>query len=215
VKRAVLTCRDLKRAAPYCNALRGAGVEPVIVTPDQPIESLDGMGLVLAGGTDVNPAVYGAATDPRSETPDTPRDEMEQRLLREALAADLPVLAICRGLQLFNVIHAGGTLAQHIDGHKLANNETHDGEIYENTQLARVLGAGVLRVNSRHHQAVAEVGAGLKVSSKSPDGVIEGLERPDLRFAVAVQWHPEDMLEKFRLQRRLFAEFAKYLEAAP
>jgi putative glutamine amidotransferase len=136
---------------------------------------------------------------------------LEQRLLREALAADLPVLAICRGLQLFNVIHDGGTLAQHIEGHKLANNETHSAEIYESTRLARVLGAGVLSVNSRHHQAVAEVGAGLKVSSKSPDGVIEGLERPDLRFAVAVQWHPEDMLENFPLQRRLFQEFRVHL----
>jgi putative glutamine amidotransferase len=186
-------------------------VEPVLVTPDRSIESLDGMGLVLAGGTDVNPAVYGAVTDPRSETPDSPRDELEQRLLREALAADLPVLAICRGLQLFNVIHSGGTLAQHIDRHKLANNETHDVEIYENTQLARVLSTGVHRVNSRHHQAVAEIGAGLKVSSKSPDGVIEGLERPDLRFAIAVQWHPEDMLEEFPLQRRLFEGFREHL----
>jgi putative glutamine amidotransferase len=186
-------------------------VEPVLVTPDQPIESLGGMGLVLAGGTDVNPAVYGAVPDPRSETPDMPRDELEQRLLREALAADLPVLAICRGLQLFNVIHGGGTLAQHIDGHKLPNNETHSAEIYENTQLARVLGAGAHSVNSRHHQAVAAVGARLRVSSKSPDGIIEALERPDLRFAIAVQWHPEDMLEKFPLQRRLFEEFREHL----
>jgi putative glutamine amidotransferase len=142
-----------------------------------------------------------------------PRDQLEQRLMREALAADLPVLAICRGLQLFNVIHTGGTLAQHIDGHKLADGGTHDVEIYENTQLARVLGAGVHSVNSRHHQAVAEVGAGLKVSSKSPEGVIEGLERPDLCFAIAVQWHPEDMLEKVPLQRRLFEEFVKHLSA--
>jgi putative glutamine amidotransferase len=136
---------------------------------------------------------------------------LEQRLLREALAADLPVLAICRGLQLFNVVHSGGTLVQHLDGHKLANNETHSAEIYESTQLARVLGAGVLSVNSRHHQAVAEVGAGLRVSSKSADGIIEGLERPDLRFAIAVQWHPEDMLEKFPLQRRLFEDFRQHL----
>jgi gamma-glutamyl-gamma-aminobutyrate hydrolase PuuD len=108
---------------------------------------------------------------------------------------------------------SGGTLAQHIDGHKLADGGTHDVEIYENTQLARVLGAGVHSVNSRHHQAVAEVGAGLKVSSKSPEGVIEGLERPDLCFAIAVQWHPEDMLEKVPLQRRLFEEFVKHLSA--
>ena len=149
--------------------------------------------------------------DARSETPDTPRDELERHLLREALAADLPVLAICRGLQLFNVSHAGGTLTQHMEGHKLAHTGTHEIEIYEGTRLAGILGAGVQSVNSRHHQAVAEVGAGLKVSAKSPGGVIEGLERPELRFAIAVQWHPEDMIEKVALQRNLFQEFGKHL----
>jgi putative glutamine amidotransferase len=213
VKRAVLTCRDLNKAVPYRNALAAAGVECVLVTPDQPVASLEGMGLVLAGGTDLDPAVYNSAPDPRSETPDIPRDELEQRLLREALAANLPVLAICRGLQLFNVTHAGGTLTQHMDGHTLANNATHEVEICGGTRLAEILGAGAHPVNSRHHQAVDKVGAGLSVSSRSVDGFVEGLERSDLRFAVAVQWHPEDMLEKFPLQRRLFEEFSKHLPA--
>lgn len=211
MKRAVLICGDLKKAIPYGGALVAAGVEPVLVTPDQTIESLRGMGLVLAGGTDVNPALYGADPDPRSQKPDTRRDALEQRLLREALDADLPVLAICRGLQLFNVTHAGGTLTQHLDGHKLARHERHDVEIYEGTRLADILGAGVHGVNSRHHQAVGEVGAGLKVSARSPGGVVEGLERPDRRFAIAVQWHPEDMVDKFPLQRSLFRKFGEHL----
>ena len=120
---------------------------------------------------------------------------------------NVPVLAICRGMQLFNVTHAGGTLVQDVEGHKLPRNGTHHIEIYHGTKLAEIFGAGLHSVNSRHHQAVARVGEGLTVSAKSPGGVVEGLERPDLRFAVAVQWHPEDQMPQqrcpFGLPRRL------------
>jgi len=114
------------------------------------------------------------------------------------------VLAICRGMQLFNVTHAGGTLVQDLEGHKLPRNGTHHVEIYHGTKLAEIFGAGLHSVNSRHHQAVANVGEGLTVSAKSPGGIVEGLERPDLRFAIAVQWHPEDQMPQ---QRRLFEAF--------
>jgi putative glutamine amidotransferase len=211
MKRAVVTCSDARRAAPYVDALAAAGVEALLVTPEQPIESLSGMGLVLCGGADVDPSIYGAEREAECEESDLARDEMEQRLLREALREDLPVLAICRGLQLLNVTQAGGTLVQHMDGHRIANHGTHEVEIFEGSRLAGILGAGVHSVNSRHHQAVAVVGAGLKVSAKSASGVIEGLERADLRFAVAVQWHPEDMVERVPVQRRLFEEFAQQL----
>ena len=204
MKRAVLTYRDEKKAGPYHDALRAAGIDPVGVTPEKGIESLQSLGLVLSGGADVEPALYGQEPDPRTQAPDHERDWLEQRLLREALAMDLPVLAICRGIQLFNVIHKGGTLVQHLEGHQLARHETHDVEIGERTQLAKILGAGVHAVNSRHHQAVAEVGEGLVVSARTPTRLVEGLERPDRRFAIAVQWHPEDMLAKYPVQRRLF-----------
>jgi putative glutamine amidotransferase len=215
VKRAVVACGEAKKAVPYCEALEAAGVECRVVTPERPVASLDGMGLVLCGGSDVDPSIYGASREAACEASDLARDQLEQRLLREALAADLPVLAICRGLQLFNVTHAGGTLTQHMDGHRIANNGTHEVEIYDSSRLAGILGAGAHCVNSRHHQAVADVGAGLKVSAKSPSGVIEGLERADLRFAVAVQWHPEDMVASSQAQRQLFGEFAKHLPDAP
>ncbi|MGH9811086.1 MAG: gamma-glutamyl-gamma-aminobutyrate hydrolase family protein, partial [Terriglobia bacterium] len=211
VKRAILTVGDLAKAGPYRDALLAAGVDPIVVTAAQGLESLHGMGLVLAGGTDINPALYTADPDPRSQTPDTVRDELELRLLREALAADLPVFAICRGFQLFNVTHTGGSLSQHIEEHKLKQKRMHEVEIYEGSCLARILGAGMHAVNSRHHQAVADTGWGLVVSAKSPSGVIEGLERPDLRFAIAVQWHPEDMVRDHPLQRKLFEEFQKHL----
>lgn len=207
MKRAVLAYRNEAKIAPYLEALRQVGIEPTPVTPAAPIASLGGKGLVLTGGADIDPSLYGEPLDPRADAPDRERDDLEQRLLREALSLDLPVLAICRGMQLFNVTHAGGSLVQHMEGHKLANNVTHEVEVGAGSRLAEILGGGRQAVNSRHHQAVADVGAQLIVSAKSLDGVIEALERPDLRFAIAVQWHPEYMLAAFPQQLRLFEAF--------
>jgi putative glutamine amidotransferase len=199
VKRAALTYRDEKRIGPYAEALRSVGIDPLMVTPDAPLDSLGGIGLVLTGGTDVDPRLYGAEAQPLTERPDGERDAMEQRLLREALELDLPMLAICRGMQLFNVT-LGGTLVQHIEGHRVP---LHDVEIGANTVLAKIFGAGKRTVNSRHHQIVDKPGEGLIVSARAAD-VIEGLERRDRRFAVAVQWHPEDLMPE---DRALFEAF--------
>ena len=207
MKRAALAFRNEKKAAPYRDALLDAGIEPIAVTPDRGALSLVGLGLVLTGGTDVDPSFYGQDLDPLADKPDRERDVLEQRLLSEALALDVPVLAICRGLQLFNITHPGGTLIQHMERHRIENNGTHSTEVLEGTRLSAILGAGIHRVNSRHHQSVAEVGEGLVVSARSPDGVVEGLERADRRFAVSVQWHPEDMLAQFPEQRKLFEAF--------
>lgn len=213
MRQVALTFRNQSKIAPYADALREAGIEPVLVTPETPIHSLAGVaGLMLSGGTDLNPALYREQPDPRSEAPDAERDVMEQRLLREALASDVPVLAICRGMQLFNIVHEGGALAQHIEGHQVrsedASEPVHEILVEEGTRLAGILGAGMHGVNSRHHQAVASVGRGLVVSARSmPDQVVEGLERPDLRFALAVQWHPEDQTRRLPEQRRLFEAF--------
>ena len=118
MKRAALTYRKEDKIAPYAEALRSVGIEPVLVSPDKPIDSLEGMGLVLSGGTDIDPGLYGQVAQSETDTADRERDAMEQRLLREALQNDLPVLAICRGLQLFNVTQKSGTLIQHMEGHK-------------------------------------------------------------------------------------------------
>ena len=206
-----LTFRNEKKIAPYRNALRSVGIEPVLVTPDRPFDSRTMTGLVLTGGTDLDPALYRQEKDPRAADPDTERDHLELQLVREALSRDLPVLAICRGFQLFNVAHVGGTLVQHLEGHRLENNATHNAEIIEGTRLAAILGAGVHPVNSRNHQSVAVVGARLTVSARAADGVIEGLELPGRRFAIAVQWHPEDMLEGYPEQRKLFTAFREAL----
>ena len=187
-----------------------------MISPDDPRALAGLQGLLLSGGTDLNPARYGATPHPRNETPDDARDDLETGLLTEALAADLPVLAICRGMQLFNVAH-GGTLIQHLENsaaHVVRGDDpalpAHQILVEPGTRLAEILGEGVHAVNSRHHQAVGRVGAGLRVTARStPDGVIEALERSDRRFALAVQWHPEDQARRDAEQRKLFQAFAE------
>ncbi len=210
-----LTFRDPRKAERYAEALRQAGIEPALISPQQPRPLAGLHGLVLSGGTDLNPARYHAEAGPANEPPDDERDQLESELLQQALDSDLPVLAICRGMQLFNVVH-GGTLIQHLDTsaiHQVRGNDpavpVHPIVIEPGSQLAAILGEGTVLVNSRHHQGVAQVGTGLKITARSTsDNVIEALERPDRRFAVAVQWHPEDQVHRDSRQKRLFEAFA-------
>jgi putative glutamine amidotransferase len=176
---------------PYREALRAVGIEPV-----ENITTLDGVdGLCLAGGADVDPAVYGAARLPECEEPDPDRDRLESELLREALDRDMPVLAICRGLQLMNAA-LGGTLTQHIEGHSRRKvRDAHEVRIAPGTKLAEILGVTGYVVNSRHHQCVANIAPGLVLAATAPDGVVEALELPGKRFALAVQWHPEARMD--------------------
>lgn len=198
----------------YAAAVRAAGGEPVLIAPgNTTMEGLDG--LLLSGGIDVNPKLYGQERHPLADEPNDLRDDMESRLLKEALEQDLPVLAICRGMQLFNVAH-GGTLDQHIEAHEEhrqsgadKSRPVHEVNVTAGSRLAAMLGDEEAAVNSRHHQAVQRVGKNLVVSARAPDGTVEALERPDKRFAVAVQWHPEDQaVGGDPAQRRLFEEFA-------
>lgn len=216
--RAGITFRNESKLGPYEQALREVGIEPVRISLDAPppIESLDG--LVLAGGTDINPARYGQRRVPETDLPDDQRDQVETRLLQDALAQGIPVLAICRGMQLFNVVH-GGTLIQHLSGgsHQMKQRDAvaHTVRVAPGTRLASILGPGEQGVNSRHHQAVDRPGNGLIVSAAAPDGVIEALEKPGESFAVAVQWHPEDRILASAGDRKLFEAFAEALSAAP
>jgi gamma-glutamyl-gamma-aminobutyrate hydrolase PuuD len=176
-----------------------------------PLDNLDG--LLLSGGADLNPTLYHRDRDPACGDPDDTLDSLEMELLGSALKRDLPVLAICRGMQLFNVWH-GGTLRQHVEGHRQPGvAEAHRVVVEPGARLADAIGAGPHIVNSRHHQVVEEVGRGLRVSARSEDGYAEGLERGDRRFAVAVQWHPEDLVDSPLGDsqddaRRLFLAFA-------
>jgi putative glutamine amidotransferase len=176
------------KRTPYRQALDRAGIQPV-----ENVTTLAGLdGLVLTGGSDVDPARYGAPRHPETGEPDPDRDSLETVLLREALERDLPVLAICRGHQLLNVV-LGGTLAQHIEGHLHPKQpDVHPITIASPSRLWSILGVDEFMVNSRHHQGVDRVASGLVVVARAPDNVVEALELPGKRFVLAVQWHPED-----------------------
>jgi putative glutamine amidotransferase len=199
--KAALLFRKTERELPYREALARVGIEAVAFTPGSS-ESLDHVGgILMTGGTDVDPSLYGELPHPETEAPDRERDDYEAAALREAVARDMPVLAICRGMQLMNVA-LGGTLLQHIEGHLKT---VHDAEV--SGPLASIYGAETIQVNSRHHQAAGRIGEGLVVSARDPaDGVIEGLMLPGKRFVIGVQWHPEDLVDD-PVQVRLFEAF--------
>jgi putative glutamine amidotransferase len=196
-----LVFRNPMKARPYRLSLERAGLEPVPFTPGSSDALASVKGLVLSGGTDVDPVLYGASPRPETSQPDRERDDYEAALLRDALSRDMPVLAICRGMQLMNVAF-GGTLIQHIENHR--------GTAHEATlepPFASIFGADGITVNSRHHQALDRVGEGLVVTARDPkDGTIEGVIVPGHGFAVGVQWHPEDMPDD-PVQLRLFDTF--------
>lgn len=217
--RAAIAFRNPVKLVHYESALRQAGIEPVRISPDAPssLESVDG--LVLTGGTDVNPARYKRRPAAETDQPDDPRDELETRLVQEALANRMPLLAICRGMQLLNVA-CGGTLFQHLPTtgvHRFKkpgdepgrHSAAHTVRVTPGTRLASIIGEGEHEVNSRHHQAVDRPGEGLIVSAVSSDGVIEALEKPGQAFVLAVQWHPEDRVLVCEADRKVFAVFAE------
>lgn len=211
MKRIGITYRFEEKYPPYRDAVRAVGLEPVPIVPPG-IETLQGLdGLLIAGGTDLNPSLYHQGPHPACEPPDDERDAMEIRLLQLALQADLPALCICRGLQLFNVA-LGGDLLQHLDQTPLHRQrgvtDAHPIDIVPGTKLAAIVGPHSFHVNSRHHQAAGRVAPGLVVSARSADGIIEGLELPGPRFALAVQWHPEDRVPDRAEDTALFREFA-------
>lgn len=207
-----ITYRFDDRLVPYAEAIRHVGLNVVGLHPEG-VHTLDGLdGLLLSGGTDVNPKRYGETPHPLLEDPDDARDSMEIDLLRQAIKSDMPILAICRGLQLLNVAQ-GGNLFQHLpntpDHQQRGVTDVHSVETESGSKLRAIAGAHTFAVNSRHHQAVERLGTGLVVSAKSTDGVIEGLELPGRRFAVAVQWHPEDRVPLRRPDTMLFRAFAQ------
>jgi putative glutamine amidotransferase len=189
----------------YVEALRKAGAVPVIIPPqpENAVDLLDGLdGLVLAGGEDCDPAAYGAERHPTvTETMDARRQVNDLTLARMARERGVPTLGICLGMQVMNVA-AEGTLVQDIASAIETDIEhasvpedrgRHDVIIEKGTKLGDILRRYELNVNSSHHQAVGKVGEGLRVTAHAPDGVVEGLEDPNHRFYVGVQWHPEDM----------------------
>jgi len=199
--------------AVYLDAVTRAGGIAVLLPPqplepgiaDEVVEGIDG--LLVTGGPDVDPALYGAALHPATDRPRPYRDAWESALLDAAIAAEVPFLGVCRGLQLLNV-HRGGTLHQHLPelvgsdrynkgGGVFATNEV---AVERDSALGGLLDDERLAVKSYHHQAVDRVGAGLRVTARSDDGIVQAVELEGVSFGVAVQWHPEeDAVEDDRL----------------
>ena len=209
----------------YRQSIQHAGGEARIVDPSMPVaEALEGVGgLLLTGGEDVAPELYGEAPHPTVHV-NRARDDFEIALIGEARRRDLPILGICRGIQVLNVAR-GGTLVQDIPSevpgaleHKLTvpPNEpftlAHEVWVEDGSVLAQLISeAGSSespQVNSRHHQAVKKLGEGLVAVATAPDGVIEAVEDPTRRFCVGVQWHPENFYRTGEF-RALFEGFIK------
>jgi len=188
----------------YCDSVARAGGLPLPLPhhPDRAADYLDRMdGLIITGGAfDVDPALFGAKTRHASVIVKERRTEFELAVTRGALERDMPILGICGGQQLLNVV-LGGTLIQHIpdeiDGaleHEQPNPRTelgHGVTVTEGTLLHRIAGKTQMNVNSAHHQAVRDVAEGTIINAVAPDGVIEGIEAAGKSFCLGVQWHPE------------------------
>ena len=185
----------------YVRAVEEAGGRPLLVPPsdegiEETLDSLDA--IVFSGGSDLDPAHYGEEPHPETFGIREERDRAELELMKAALERDMPVLGICRGVQVLNIAR-GGNLIQHLpeivghEGHKHdppGSFSDHDVEIEPETTLAKILGDRH-PVKSHHHQGLDAVGKGLRVSAHAEDGSIEGVEDPEHRFAVGVLWHPE------------------------
>jgi putative glutamine amidotransferase len=223
---AVSSCRKIED---YRQSILHTGGEVRVIDPSMSIaDALAGIGgLLLTGGGDVDPARYGATPHEKLEEVDPGRDEFEIALIAAARSHDLPIFAICRGVQVLNVA-AGGTLVQDIPSevtgalnHSLVvpphppYELAHEVWVEKDSRLAKLLGERLVGsdtcdVNSRHHQAVKTIAPGYRVSATAPDGVIEAIEDPAARFCLGVQWHPENFWRTGEFR----ALYEGFLEAA-
>jgi putative glutamine amidotransferase len=209
----------------YTESVAVAGGSPVLITPNLDEDALRSIyerldGVLIAGGGDVDPAYYGMTADGLVRDVDRSRDFTEISVTRWAADDDKPLLGICRGCQVANVA-LGGTLYRDIPKEHPGYNgidhdlwgkfprdyRAHTVAIAPQTRLASAIGETAPRVNSMHHQALRDVAPKLVAVANAEDGVIEGIEMPDARFFVGVQWHPEEMIENSEPMRRLFETF--------
>lgn len=194
-------------------ARAGAGMRWVELNdPEQAVQdALTCDGLLLPGGGDMDPKFYGQERIPACGEPNLLRDAAEPLLLRAFLAADKPVLGICRGIQVMNAV-LGGDLYQDIKPFEhLPHNDhwakVHTVTVRRGTLLSRILGQDTVLVNSQHHQAVDRVAPGFTLAALSEDGIVEAIEKPDAGFCLGVQWHPEWLSDADPAMQSLFDAF--------
>lgn len=199
----------------YIESLARAGAKMRWVElsdPEQAVQdALTCDGLLLPGGGDMDPKFYGQERIPACGEPNLLRDAAEPLLLRAFLAADKPVLGICRGIQIMNAV-LGGDLYQDIKPFEhLPHNghwaKVHTVTVRRGTLLSRILGQDTVLVNSQHHQAVDRVAPGFTLAALSEDGIVEAIEKPDARFCLGVQWHPEWLSDADPAMQGLFDAF--------
>ena len=211
-------------ARDYSHAIEYAGGTPLLIPHVGDIECINQYlgvldGLVLSGGGDIDPLLFGQEPHQNLGSVDRVRDEMELQLTQQALDQDLPILAICRGIQMLNVA-AGGTIYQDIAAEMpqptLRHSQSgagwyasHTIDIISESRLFQIFDSPTARVNSFHHQAVREIGEGFIATAKAKDNVIEAIESPTRRFALGVQYHPEMMWEHHPEVLNLFTAFLK------
>lgn len=215
--------------AAYLDAVQQAGGVPVLLPPQLGPAARDDLfarldGLLLTGGGDIDPARFGEPPHPTLDDVSPARDALELALGRRALEDGVPILAICRGLQVLNVA-LGGSLHQDIasdPGSPIAHRQqepreqaTHQVKVQAGSRLAGVLGTLEVDVNSLHHQAVNRLGDGLRAVAAAPDGIVEGAEMAGgPPFVLGVQWHPEDLVDRDPAARNLFAALVAAARAA-
>jgi putative glutamine amidotransferase len=192
----------------YGRAVEAAGAEAVYLEAGTPsVADLDG--LLLPGGWDVDPSLYGEKPDPKLGDIDPELDATEIRLFKEARAKQIPVLGICRGQQVINVA-MGGTLLQHLEGHEVRaygkNHLAHKASVDPTSELAQAVEGTEMQVNSLHHQAVGSLAPGLRQTATGDDGTVEGIETDD-GLVVAVQCHPEELTGDLPWASKLFERF--------
>ena len=207
----------------YVRALTAVGLAPLLIPPmeDEALAAVFSRldGLLLPGGADIEPARYGEERLPECEASDAERDDLELSLTQMALERDLPLFGICRGMQTLNVAR-GGALYQDIttqrpESHPHAMSDlprdtrSHEIRVERDSHFGAILGAERVAVNSLHHQAVSRPGDGVRLVAWADDGVAEGMELPGYHFALAVQYHPEELFASDEYSRALFAAFAR------
>ena len=195
----------------YALAITRAGGLPVLVPNEFPLDDIPQLlnnlhGILLSGGGDIYPDLYGVTDDVHSKKKSRARDRLEKALVEKAIEMDLPILGICRGHQMINAA-LGGTLFTDLASQYTTEVEhsqptsqepdylVHEVEIFPGTHLAQIIGKPAIRVNSRHHQAIRQLAHGFVVTARAIDGLIEGIELPGKRFCMGVQWHPESLPE--------------------
>lgn len=199
-------------AEAICEAVWEAGGEPVVLHGPardpmaeiaMRLQTFDGV--LMPGGADIDPRRYGAEPDPRSVEIVAFQDDLDIGVTRAVIDADVPTLAICRGMQILNIA-MGGTLVQHVDETSVRHhNATHPVTVTVGSRLHAIVGAESVEVSSYHHQAIDRLGVGLAVTATAADGVVEAVEHESADI-VAVQWHPEDSRTSSDTDAALFAD---------